>query len=160
RNAAFLSVFYSRLPVRQVKYGYVFVRRAAAAARLYELARAGTLRFLADHKPTNPALTLYARAVDDWERFLANSEQALQILTAASGIKRFAQKDGSALERLNKIHNSSKHIDRVSRADNSPAQIAFPIWMTTKGLKSRDSVITWIEAAEMLVFFAQVVDAL
>lgn len=158
-DMALFSVFRTVNNQNWRRSGYAFLRRASAAVNFYEQARLLTQEFLAKTTPQAPALTVYARAVDNWEVFLANAEQAMQLLSdSAGGLQRFVPGDGSDLERLNLLYNYSKHFAKRTKDGNSAAEAAFPIWISNEGLQCPESSLGWAEAVGMLDFFKQVVD--
>lgn len=160
-DMAMMSIFLTLNNPVWLQFGYVFFRRASATVQFYEQARLATQEFLqkAGEVP-GPAISVYARAVDNWETFLANAEQAMVLLSKTrGGLERFSKNDGSDLQRLNLIHNQSKHLDADwIKPEDSPAEAAYPVWMNSEGLHSRGSSLTWAEATETVDFFAAVVD--
>ena len=156
---AFISVFRTINNENWLRFGYVFLRRASAAVNFYEQARSLTQEFIEKTTPQVPAVTLYVRALDNWEVFLANAEQAMHLLAdTAGGLERFVPGDGSDLERLHVLHDHSKHFTKRMKRGNSAAEAAFPVWMTDEGLQCHQASLSWSEAAEFLDLFAKVVD--
>lgn len=79
---ALRSIFVAR-PVGPVaQYGFLFVRRSAAAVGFCELARVATADFLAHRSDESPGLSRYATAADFWETFLSQAHQALTLISA------------------------------------------------------------------------------
>jgi hypothetical protein len=152
------SIFTAPLAGNLAKYGFMFMRRAAAAVRSYELARIATSQFLAAHTRQELALSLYAQAADLWDSFVAQADQALKLLSHVPDqrIRLFEAGDRSLIERLHKLHDNAKHAEARVHPGSS-AQAAFTVWLTTIGLKSRSHHLTWIEAAALVDFFARVI---
>jgi hypothetical protein len=108
-------------------YGFLFVRRSAAAARSYEQARLATFDFLLHRRADAPGLSRYATATDHWEVFIAHAHQALTLLAAAieQRGKLFTKGENSVLERLHYLHSDAKHADSPIQNGASAAEAGF-----------------------------------
>jgi hypothetical protein len=119
-----------------------FLRRAEAAFREYALAREQTLLFLS--LPDSPSH--YIAATTYWEGFLSQTWISFDLLRKLAGVPKgglFKKGEDTVLERLNSLHNLSKH----------PTDEAFPddatlvIWLRNNGICSKTTHLTFDEMA-------------
>jgi hypothetical protein len=120
--------------------------------RAYEAARIATSEFFKVHSPKNPALSIYARAVDYWEEFLHYAQYVIRLLSLMSdmGGKSYEPGDGTLFERLNELCNAARHSQNKIPEEYEIADAAFIVWMENDGLHSAKHHITWVEAAEIV----------
>lgn len=139
-----------------------FLRKAEAAFREYEAARKATADYLADRRPN--AISPYILAVDHWEQFLSLADQAWTVLVRGKRVL-FSKEDGSVAQRLNKLHNLTKHIDSAIKGPmptlvpQFPVDGTLPVWLANDGLHSVEGVLTFAEIADMLEDLARWCDA-
>lgn len=130
-------------------YLFNYFRRAEAAFREHELARAATLEFLSNK--TNPSIRCYALALFHWEIFLGQSWHAYKLLQKPLNIQKlYAKGSGTLEERLNNLYNSMKHVESFIDNNQMPPGATVPVWLTNDGLISVDESLTFAETAEVL----------
>jgi hypothetical protein len=135
-------------PVRQQMYN--FLRRSHAAFAEYALARDATRTYLDDPD----RVLAYIEAINHWEGVLANAWQAYCFL-GRSQVRWFAQNDGSVLQRLNALHNRSKHADEAIERGDFVEDSPLCVWLTNSGLSSTETQLTFDEIAEILTDIAR-----
>jgi hypothetical protein len=138
-----------------------FLRKAEAAFREYEAARKATVDYLADGRPN--AISPYILAVDHWEQFLSLADQAWTVLVRGQRVL-YDREDGSVLQRLNRLHNLTKHIESaikgpVADGPQFPDEGTLPVWLANDGLHSVEGVLTFAEIADILEDLARWCDA-
>jgi hypothetical protein len=110
------------------------------------------------------AVSRYILAVDHWEQFLSLADQAWTVLVRGQQIL-YSKEDGSVFQRLNKLHNLTKHIDSAIKGPKHALQPQFPVdgtlpvWLANDGLHSVEGVLTFAEIADMLQDMARWCDA-
>src|ERR1017187_9776542 len=112
-----------RTPRQQL---FNFLRRSHSAFDSYERARDATLTFLADgeQRPLQ-----YLNAIGHWEAFLEYAWQAFEFLRGGGQVKLFDSRDGSTLDRLNRLHNAAKHADRLIRRGALDIESPLVVWL-------------------------------
>ena len=131
-----------------------FLRRSRSAFESYERAREATLAFLADgQQPLR-----YLDAIGHWEAFLAYAWQAYELLRGGQ-IKLFEKRDGTSLDRLNRLHNSAKHAELLIRRGELDDDTLFAVWLTNDGLQAPECHLTFVEIVEILEELAHWADA-
>jgi hypothetical protein len=149
------SIFRGRLDGPANPMLFNFLRRTHAAFREYELARAGTLAYLA-----NPdAVMEYLAAIAHWEVFLSQAYQAYCLLNMGER-SLFTRQDGSLLQRLSLLYGRAKHAEKaITTAGQLPENGTLAVWLTNDGLRSTDSYLTFGETAEILQQLARFANA-
>lgn len=128
-------------------YVTAFLRKAEGAFYYYDLGREATARLLRGSQ-TNPSL--YARALMQWEGFVAQATTAHAVLMSLiqqsdPTFRLFSPGDGSIEQRLRHMNNSMKHVDsRITSGQLLPDAVS-PVWMSEQGLHVTDSLVTWVE---------------
>ena len=130
-----------------------FLRRAEAAFREYEAARALTLGHLA-----NPNHRDYIKALDRWEQLLSQADRAWFVLVRNQPIL-FVKDDGSVLERLHLLYNRTKHLETAINSGQLPPDGTIPVWLTNDGLQAVDGKLTFAEIVEILTDLAKWAEA-
>lgn len=139
-------------PVRQQMYN--FLRRSHTAFAEYSLARAATLDYLDDPNRILP----YIDAINHWEAFLANVWQAHCFLGRLPWLPRrvwFEPNDGSPLQRLNALHNRSKHADGAIVRGEFVGESPLCVWLTNDGLSSTETALSFDQMVEILTSMAK-----
>lgn len=126
---------------------YNFIRRTEAAFREYEAARRMTLAYL--DNPNPDAVSEYIVAVGHWEHFLFQADRALAVLVRGEKVL-FAKEDGSVFQRLNLLHNRTKHLESAIKCEQFPPGGTLPVWLENDGLHGVDGKLTFEEIAEIL----------
>jgi hypothetical protein len=133
-------------------YAYNFNRRAEAAFGEYALAREATLQFVAGK---GQSVRSYTRALFHWEIYLGQAWQAYRLLQKGLGVAIYEKGKGTVEERLNTLYNDVKHVEsRIADGEMLP-EATVPVWITTEGLQSISSALTFEEAADVLVDIAK-----
>jgi hypothetical protein len=60
-------------------------------------------------------------------------------------LRLFKNGDGSSLQRLNRIHNVSKHLEPTS----IPTGHIHAVWLSNQGINVSGAVVRWSELAEL-----------
>lgn len=115
-----------------------FVRRTEMALTHYKSAH-GALRDLIDgHRGR---WSPYFKALSYFEDAMSQLYQAYDSSRKVLGKPLFASGDGSPLQRLNQLYNTSRH----ELADTEQ-----PVWITNQGLESESAVLAFGELEELL----------
>ena len=101
---------------------FLIMRRIETLFSEYALAREELQRFISG----NVEWSVYYRALYHFEASLGQLYQALQFTQEIKNKTAFKTDDSSLLERLNRIHNTSKH--QAAHEDQ-------PVWLTNEGIE-------------------------
>jgi len=130
------------------RFCLAFLRRAEAAFFNYELGRQALLEFETSFKPGMPKKTsVYFRALHFFETCLAMQWQSIKLFQRLSQQNPFQKGDGSSTEKLNQIHNASKHYDPAQL----PIDMLHAVWITNEGLNVQGACLTFVELEELMV---------
>jgi hypothetical protein len=132
-------IFQNHIEESKAALAFVFLRRAEAAFDEWELARR-TLAELAREKTASG----YFKALRHLESTVAALYQSYDF--ARAGKAYFETRDGSSLERLNSLYNTSRHFD----PSKLPPGDLHAVWITNNGLCTRANSITFEELLELL----------
>lgn len=134
-----LMVIFVNQPREEIRpFALQFLRRVETTFSEYALAREYLQRLvLGSRGRWSP----YYRALYHFEAALGQLYQAYDFSRKMLDSKLFVSNDDSPLDRLNKIHNISKH--QVAVEDQ-------PIWLTNEGIETNDMKITFVEFEELL----------
>lgn len=148
-NAFILNNIFGSAPLddKMRAYAFNFIRRAEGAFASYREARFALIEYV--ETPPN-LISPYFRALLNFETFLAQVYQGYELLRTASGIKYFEKGDQSDGERLNKLYNDSKHMDRKIERGELPPRATAGLWITNDGLESGQAKLSFVEIAEIL----------
>jgi hypothetical protein len=132
-----------------------FLRRSHSAFEEYAVARELTLTYLAE-----PEKKLgYLKAMGHWEALLAYTWQAYRLFLPARLGSLYEKGDDSCFERLNNLYNKTKHAEGPILDGKYLEDSPLCVWLTNKGLKSTDELVTFEEVAGMLTDLAQLAAA-
>lgn len=131
----------------QFPFATQFTRRTAAALEYYTLGREALLQHVARGGRT---WSDYFRALQHFEVAIGHLYQAYDHVRKKLDKQFFKTNDGSSLDRLNKIHNTSKH--DVADQDQ-------PLWITNKGLEKEGVTISFGEIEELTRSYGRIVQA-
>lgn len=137
----------SQLDSKTRAYVFNFIRRAGGAVSAYREARAGLIEYVSTPREV---ISPYFKALLNFEVFIAQSYQAYELLVTASGIDLFVRGDQSDGERLNKLYNDSKHMNRMIVGGQLPPEATAGLWITNQGLESSRASLSFDEIAEMI----------
>jgi hypothetical protein len=144
------SIFSVPVPQKTYQQIFTFLRRSHSAFDSYASAREASLAFLADGG--QPPME-YLDAIGHWEAFLQYAWQAYDSLRGGQ-VKFFESKDGSLLDRLNRLHNAAKHVS--ANISNGSLQrdleqfSPLAVWLTNDGLQGHESLLSFSEVIEIL----------
>lgn len=153
KSSSWLAKFYLnsvlrgsyRDPYRQYIFNYL--RRVEAAHAAHKLARDATLTFLSGSRQS---ISRYMDAILHWESFLAQSWMACALIGVLNAERPFKQGDGSVEEKINLLHNRSKHAENAIDAGQLPPDGSVSVWMENDGLHGLEVILRWEETGEML----------
>jgi hypothetical protein len=131
--------------VDQLTRSYIFmiVRRAQMGIAEYNLGRL----LLLDYTAGPPEqVSLYFRSLFHFENAAALFYQSYDITRHVRNDKPFQRNDGSPLDRLNKLYNSSKH----TTPSQIPATHIHAVWLTNDGLSDKDVSLAWDEFSDII----------
>lgn len=133
------------VPSPQRQQMFNFLRRSHAAFTAYASARELTLLFVAD-----PERNLrYIDAIGQWEAFLGHAWQAYAFLGRGKPIW-FKPGDGSVIQRLHALHTRAKHAEAAIERGDFKEDAPLCVWLSNEGLRSTDTELSFVEAAEVL----------
>ena len=129
------------------RYVYNFLRKVESSFREYANARL----LLDEYITSEHAVSKYLAAVLHYEVCIAQAYRAYMLARNISGLKKLFDKgDGSALDRLNKIYNLSKHFEETIAQGQLPENNIIPMWITNSGLYSDVVGVNFDELVELL----------
>ena len=115
-----------------------FIRKVEMCFDEYHLARE-TLKEYVKERGNN--WSKYFRVLNHLESSIAQLYQAYDLSRKKLGTDLFKSNDGSSLDRLNKIYNTSKH---------QPAFDEQTVWVTNSGIGTQDVELSFSEIEAML----------
>lgn len=134
-----LMVIFVNQPREEVQpFALQFVRRAEMALAEYASAREELRSFVSGNRGR---WSPYFRALYHFEAAVAQLYQAFDYSRKVLNTKLFAENDGSPLNRLNLIYNTSKH--QLAGADQ-------PLWITNEGIETVESKLAFSEMEDLL----------
>lgn len=119
-----MVIFTNQPPYENRPFALQFLRRVEAAFSEYALAREELQRLISEG---NGGWSPYYRALYHFEAALGQLYQAYDYSRKKLGLEEFKSGDGSPLDRLNKIHDTSKH--QLANEDQ-------PVWITNNGIET------------------------
>lgn len=135
---------------RQVVLAYI--RRAHNAFSAYHDARSRTLAYLDGNQPDNPRVGRYFDAVSSWENFALQISMAIDLFRWLNeGQGAFQKNDGSKEQRLYEIANLVKHTAKAVTSGQCGEANTVPLWLANDGVRSFSLIVTYAEAAEILI---------
>jgi hypothetical protein len=140
-------MFNDQPPEKMRPFTLQFIRRVEMALSEYSAARMQ----IQDLIPGNPRWSPYYRALHHMEVAVALLYQAYDVGRKATDKDYFEKGDGSPLQRLNRIYNSSKHIRAI--ADG-------PVWLSNQGVCTADTVLLFSEFEGLAREAARIVEGI
>lgn len=133
-------------PTRQLAFNVI--RRSDTAVVDYTRARDELIQFL--EPDSKRSITKYCRCLHSFEAAVSSTHQAYalirQLLPKAPPM--FARDDGSVLQRLDRIHNASKHADEwIAKGNRFAEDSTMSVWMTNAGLEAKGYRLSYEELA-------------
>jgi hypothetical protein len=132
------------------QYAFNALRRISTAYEEYAIAASRTGEYLAVRNDAHPAVRTYLSALRHWESCLAAAWQALSTFHHWTGQRSHEPDDRTAEQRVNALHNASKHAEGMIRRGQMPKSGPLAMWLTNDGLRSKDQRLSWLELAEVL----------
>jgi hypothetical protein len=156
-NFILSSAFVATVAEPDKAYFFNFLRRVEGAFIEYKLAREALKEFIEarKHKPEENRISPYFRALLHFEIFIAQLFQAYEFLRTKSGMNFFTKGSGTIIEKFHKLYNSSKHMDKWIAKGRIPPKATVVIWITNKGLESKDE-----ESNDIRLSFDEMYEAL
>jgi hypothetical protein len=137
------------------------IRRSHNAFSDYHEARSRTLAYLDGNQPDNPKVGHYFDAVSSWESFALQFSMAIDLFRWLNqGQGAFKKNDGSKEQRLYEIANLIKHTASAVDSGQCGESDTVPLWLGNTGLHSFNLLVTYAEAAEILIDLGTIADEL
>jgi hypothetical protein len=137
---------------RKKPYFFGVIRRAQTALEEYESGREQLVIYVSGPKTT---VSKYFRALSHFEHVLALTYQAIDLAKRVSGARDpFSKNDGTAIERLNRLYNVSKHLEESTVEDKQ----LHAVWLQEDGIHCSTCSLAWSELAEIVACVAEVAD--
>ena len=129
-----------------------FLRKVEGAFQEYHEGR----YFLENYiKNRNKAISSYFHSLRHFEAAMSLAYQAFETIRTMIQEKLFTQKNGSPLQKLNRLQNLSKHANKeISRSDFS-GEFNISIWLTNEGIESHDTTLSFSEFSLLLIDLAK-----
>jgi len=140
-------IFNNQPPEKMRPLALLFIRRVEMALSEYSAAR----EQLRDLISGTPRWSPYYRALHHVEVSVALLYQAYDFSRKALGQKYFETNDGSPLQRLNCIYNSSKH---------DPAIAEDPLWLSNEGMETSKERLGFSEFEKLAREYARLAECI
>ena len=137
------SIFRSNVNNKAKHFIFVFLRRSEMAFIQYEYGRKEIKTFL---KNRTENVSHYFRGLYYIESTISLLYQAYEAFMKFSNENLFTEKDGSPIQRLNRLNNIIKHIEYSS----IPEENLHPIWLNNKGVLCNEIILKWDELYNLL----------
>ncbi|MDT8419517.1 MAG: hypothetical protein RQ754_03735 [Desulfuromonadales bacterium] len=149
------TIFHIRLEDRKRQLFLYFLRKVEGSFQEYEQGR----HFLATYieKP-GEAVSAYFHALRHFEVATILAYHAYDTFRSLTQEKLYVKGDGSALQRLNRLQNISKHANQELGRGTIPDNLSTPIWLTNTGIESHDAALSFEELSELLKELAGVAE--
>ena len=147
------SIFKSQINNKAKHFIFVFLRRSEMAFIQYEYGRKEIKIFLSNRKEN---ISRYFRGLYYIESTISLLYQAYEAFMRFSKENLFNEKDGSPIQRLNRLNNIIKHIEYSS----IPEENLHPIWLNNEGGICSDTTLKWDELYNLLKDVGQLADKL
>lgn len=139
-----MVIYVDQPPIATRPFALQFVRRAEMAFAEYASARDELVGLIiGKSRQWSP----YFRALNHFEATVAQLYQAFDCSRKMLDTELFVKNDGSPLNRLNQIYNTSKH--QVAELDQ-------PVWITNEGIETEDSRLAFSEIEDLLRLCARI----
>lgn len=146
-------------PQRQLIFN--FLRRVDTAILEYTRGQDALMAYFnaAEHS----GITQYSRCLYAFEAAIAMTYQAYllvrQLLPNKPAL--FTKKDGSELQRLDRVYNASRHADEyIANGGRYAPDSTLTVWLVNGGLECEAATITFAELAEAIESLARVANEL
>lgn len=142
-NCLLNSIFSSPIPDDAKPGTFSIVRKGEHCLREYELA----LEFLEEFLNNERKISDYFRIISHLEVSLSSAYQVLEYIKRITEEPFFKKGDGSVGEKLNRIYNISKHLQKHTFI---PQQLHL-FWLSNTGLCSSELDLSYQEIEEIVV---------
>jgi len=117
--------------------------------------------FLERYVDNRAEISSYFHALRHFETAALLAYRAYDTIRTVISEKLFTPNDGSALQRLNRLQNISKHAHEDLNEANFLEGLTIPIWLTNTGLECHDqTVLLFSEFAELMKDLAKVAETI
>lgn len=153
------STFRVPIDAKYKPFFFGIIRRVLMALIEYQNGRTILLLFLSGNKED---ISLYFYALSYFEISVTLLYQAYEFLgklvKAYTGVetKLFNKKDGSPLERLNRIYNISKHLESSTIAEGH----LHHVWISNDGICTKENIISFTELADIMEEYINIANSL
>jgi hypothetical protein len=137
-------IFVKPVPEAARPFVIQFIRRAEMATAEY-----GRMRLEIQYLLSGPRWSPYYRALHHGEVAIAMLYQAYDLSRKKLKQELFDPKDGSPLQRLNDIYNTSKH---------QPAEAQDPVWLSNDGFRTAEAKLLYSEFEDLARSLARIVE--
>jgi hypothetical protein len=141
------------LPDGRKALALAIIRRAQGAIEDYELGRAQLEDFI---RGDRNRVSVYFRALREFESAVAMTYQAFEYMRKALGTKLFTSGDGSVLDRLNLLYNRDRHTD----PETLPNGHLHAVWIRNDGLHTDGTHVTFDELRNCIRRLAGIAESL
>lgn len=145
-------------PQRQLIFN--FIRRTDSAVLEYSRAREELAIYF---DKTGGRVTHYFRGLHAFESAVAMTYQAHLLLSHLFPDKPslFAKKDGTVLQRLDRVYNASKHLDLyIANGARYAKESTLTVWLVNTGVQCAEAFITFAELASAIDNISRIATAL
>jgi len=151
------TIFRVRIIKRNRQLVMYFLRKVEGAFQEYHEGR----NFLENYiKNRNKAISSYFHSLRHFEAAMSLAYQAFETTRTMIQEKLFTQKNGSSLQRLNRLQNLSKHANKeLSRSDIS-GEFNISIWLTNEGIECHDTTLSFSEFSLLLIELANLAEVI
>lgn len=132
------------------QFSIIFLFRAQTAFEAYGKARAETIRCLEKSAPNHPAVSIYFRALAQWELAIWSAQICIELVESRIDYER---DDTDQL--IHGMGNRIKHAgDDIRKGQYDPFQTV-PITIVNDGLKSKYGTLTYRQLADHMLALAE-----
>lgn len=152
------SSFFAKYPDPFHKYTIAFLRKTEYAFKNYFISRDALSSFVSTPILTNDKpqeqLSVYFECLHHLEVSISLIDQAYCVFAEIIANGKFWKKgDGSALEKINLLHNHIKHAE--DRINNALVQPGYHIWLTNSSVCCEKGSISYSEITQTLLELAE-----
>lgn len=147
------SIFRVTVDQKTKQLIFAFLRHSEMAFMEYTSAKTELQEYIAGPKDR---VSTYFRALYHLESTLALADRAYEFLRKFTNQKFFEKNDGSALDRLRRIYNISRHLEQSTMSEEQ----LHPIWITNQGINTSKCTLSFEELKELLIEIASCADKL
>ena len=151
------TIFRVRPEDRNRQLTLYFLRKVEGAFQEYHQGRDFLTTYI--QKP-GEAVSAYFHALRHFEAASLLTYHAYDTIRSIIQEKLYGKGDGSALQRLNRLQNISKHANQELGRGDIPDNLSIPIWLTDTGIECHDTALSFCEFGELLKELAEISEVL